>query len=131
MRDDHAKMLKIDPYTVKRLQGMAPGVSAKDTRIVKGLVLSGEVFSKFTSSERKAIWRRLKHSQGIIPSLHTFFLDMWYLEAYINCMKRLAVPCERYPSIKSAFLGIFEPDASNSKCLIQTSKSRFQQHPGS
>ncbi|KAL5335653.1 hypothetical protein BJX70DRAFT_390567 [Aspergillus crustosus] len=131
MRGDHAKMLKIDPYTVERLQGMAPGVSAKDTRIVKGLVLSGELFSKFTSSERKAVWRRLKRSQRIIPSLHTFFLDMWYLEACANCMKRLAVPCERYPSIKSAFLGIFKPDASNSECLIQTSETRFRQHPHS
>ncbi|KAL5042076.1 hypothetical protein BDW71DRAFT_211535 [Aspergillus fruticulosus] len=45
MRDDHADMLKVDPYTVERLQGLAPGVSAKDTKIVKGIVLSGEVFS--------------------------------------------------------------------------------------
>lgn len=131
MRGDQAMMLKIDPYTVERLQGMAPGVSAKDTRMVKGLVLSGEVFSKFTSSERKAIWRRLKRRQTIISSLQTFFLDMWYIEACANCMKRLAVPCERYPSIKSAFLGIFKPDASNGECLIQTSETRFRQHPGS
>ncbi|KAL4810572.1 hypothetical protein BDV18DRAFT_47 [Aspergillus unguis] len=131
MRGDQAMMLKIDPYTVERLQGMAPGVSAKDTKIVKGLVLSGEVFSKFTSSERKAIWRRLKRRQTIISSLQTFFLDMWYIEACANCMKRLAVPCERYPSIKSAFLGIFKPDASNGECLIQTSETRFRQHPGS
>lgn len=66
VRGDRAKMLKIDPYTVETLQGLAPSVSVKDAKAVKGLVLSGEVFSKFTSSERKAfskICGILRHAQ--------------------------------------------------------------------
>jgi hypothetical protein len=55
VRGDHEKMLKIDPHTVETLQGLAPCVSVKDAKVVKGLVLSGEVFSEFTSSEHKAI----------------------------------------------------------------------------
>ncbi|KAF7136920.1 hypothetical protein CNMCM5793_006582 [Aspergillus hiratsukae] len=129
VRGDRAKMLKIDPHTVETLQGFAPSVSVKDAKVVKGLVLSGEVFSKFTSSERKAIWKRLKRRKRrktIIPSLHTFFQDMWYLEACANCMKRLVNPCQRYPSVKSAFLGVFKVDPNNGDCLIQTSETDFR-----
>lgn len=124
-------MLKIDPYTVETLQGLAPSVSVKDAKAVKGLVLSGEVFSKFTSSERKAIWKRLKRRKNIIPSLHTFFQDMWYLEACANCMKRLVNPCQRYPSVKSAFLGVYKMGPNDGDCLIQTSETDFRHQRGS
>lgn len=131
VRGDRAKMLKIDPYTVETLQGLAPSVSVKDAKAVKGLVLSGEVFSKFTSSERKAIWKRLKRRKNIIPSLHTFFQDMWYLEACANCMKRLVNPCQRYPSVKSAFLGVYKMGPNDGDCLIQTSETDFRHQRGS
>jgi hypothetical protein len=123
-------MLKIDPHTVETLQGLAPCVSVKDAKVVKGLVLSGEVFSEFTSSERKAIWKRLKRRRNIIPSLYTFFQDMWYLEACANCMKRLVNPCQRYPSVKSAFLGAFKMGPDNDDCLIQTSETDFRHQRG-
>jgi hypothetical protein len=128
---DLAKMLKIDPHTVEKLQGFAPSVSAKDKKVVKGLVKSGQVFSNFTTSERKAVWKRLKRRKDIIPSLHTFFQDMWYLEACANCMKRLVNPCQRYPSVKSAFLGVFKLVPNNGRCLIQTSETNFRHQGGS
>jgi hypothetical protein len=55
VRGNHAKILKINLYTVEKLQGLAPSVSIKDAKIVKGLILSREVFSKFTLSEHKSI----------------------------------------------------------------------------
>jgi hypothetical protein len=61
---------------VEKLQGLAPSVSIKDAKIIKGLILSREVFSKFISSEHKSIWKRLKHRKNIISSLHTFFQDI-------------------------------------------------------
>jgi hypothetical protein len=124
-------MLKIDPHTVEKLQGLAPSVSVTDKKVVKGLVVSGQVFSNFTSAERKAVWKRLKRRKDIIPSLHTFFQDMWYLEACANCMKRLVNPCQRYPSVKSAFLGVFKLDPNNGHCLIQTSETNFRHQRGS
>jgi hypothetical protein len=66
-------MLKINPYTVEKLQGFAPSVSTKDKKVVKGLVVSRQVFSNFTLSEHKAVWKRLKHRKDIIPSLYIFF----------------------------------------------------------
>jgi hypothetical protein len=67
------KMLKIDLYTVEKLQGLAPSVSIKDAKIVKGLILSREVFLKFILSECKSIWKRLKCRKNIILLLYTFF----------------------------------------------------------
>ncbi len=46
---DRVKMAKMDPQTVARLQGRAPGVSFQDAAEVQGLVLSGAVFPVFTS----------------------------------------------------------------------------------
>jgi hypothetical protein len=73
VRGNCAKILKINPYTVEKLQGFAPSVSAKDKKVIKGLVVSRQVFLNFTLSERKAVWKRLKHRKDIIPSLYIFF----------------------------------------------------------
>lgn len=127
---DRAKMMKMDPQTVARLQGKAPGISAQDAREVEGLVLSGAVFQNFASSERKDIWKRLKKRKTIISSLDHFFQNMWYLEACANCMKRLAVPTKDHPSIKIALMRLFEPDHGNNNCIIQTSETDFRQQSG-
>ncbi|PKX96278.1 uncharacterized protein P174DRAFT_457089 [Aspergillus novofumigatus IBT 16806] len=117
VRGDCEKMLKIDLHT--------------DVKVVKGLVLSREVFSEFTSSECKAIWKRLKRRRNIIPSLYTFFQDMWYLKACANCMKHLVSPCQCYPSVKSAFLGVYKMGLNDGDCLIQISETDFRHQRGS
>ncbi|KAJ5951029.1 uncharacterized protein N7479_009442, partial [Penicillium vulpinum] len=93
---DRAKILKVNPYTVEIL------VSSKDRTTVKGLIHSGEVFLNFTVSERTSIWKRLKRTEGIILSLYTFFKDLWYLELYANCIKRLIIPSRLFPTIRGA-----------------------------
>ncbi|KAL4932995.1 uncharacterized protein BDV17DRAFT_279302 [Aspergillus undulatus] len=113
---DRVKILKIDPQTVANLQGRAPGVSFQDAAEVQGLVFSGAVFPDYAPSERKVIYDRLKRRKSIIPSLDSFFQDMWYLEA---------LP---YPSIKAAFMHMFKPDHGNRECLIQVSEADFRQH---
>lgn len=127
---NHAKMMKIDPQTIIRLQDKAPGVSAQDAREVEGLVLSSTVFQNFASSERKDIWKRLKKRKTIISSLDHFFQNMWYLEACANYIKRLAVPTKDHPSIKIALMRLFKPDHGNNNCIIQTSESNFRQQSG-
>ncbi|KAF4768880.1 hypothetical protein HAV15_008832 [Penicillium sp. str.  len=97
---DRAKMLKVDPHTVETLQLLAPGVSSKDRTTVKGLVYSGEVFSNFTESERTSIWKRLKRTEGIIPSLYTFFKDLWGTQRNLdidNYGSMLCVTTRSYP----------------------------------
>ena len=116
-------MLKIDVHTIETLQLLAPGVSKKDRTAVEGLVVSGGVFSDFSSSERASIWRRMKRRKAIIPSLHTFFQDLWYLESCANCMKRLVIPSKMCPTVKTAMLKSFEPAEP---FVIQTSETGFR-----
>ena len=122
-------MLKVNINTVETLQLLAPGISSKDRITVKGLVHSGEVFSNFTTSERSSIWKQMKKKEGIIPSLHTFFKDLWYLESCANCMKRLITPTKCSPTIKSAMRAAFLSfDPGNAQFLIQTSETGFRRY---
>lgn len=124
---DRAKMLRVDTHTVETLQLLAPGVSSKDRTTVKGLVHSGEIFTNFTKSERTSIWKRLKRTDGIIPSLYTFFKDLWYLESCANCIKRLVTPSRSFPTIRSAMRAAFLTfDDANAQPLIQTSETGFR-----
>ncbi|KAJ6018994.1 hypothetical protein N7522_001061 [Penicillium canescens] len=129
---NRTKMLKVDPHTVEILQLLAPGVSSKDRITVKGLVHSGEVFSNFTQSERASIWKRLKKTEGIIPSLYTFFKDLRYLESCANCIKRLITPSRSFPTIKIAMRAAFVSyDPTYAQSLIQTSESEFRSYSDS
>ena len=122
-------MLKVDVHTVETLQLLAPGISSKDRITVKGLVHSGEVFSNFTTSERSSIWKQIKKKESVIPSLHTFFKDLWYLESCANCMKRLIIPTKCSPTIKSAMRAAFLPvDPASAQFLIQTSETGFRRY---
>jgi hypothetical protein len=55
IRGNHIKILKINLHIMEKLQGLAPSVSIKDIKIIKGLILSREVFLKFISSKYKSI----------------------------------------------------------------------------
>ncbi|KAJ5346216.1 hypothetical protein N7452_004220 [Penicillium brevicompactum] len=124
---DRAKMLKVDPLTMETLQLLAPGVSSKDRTTVKGLLHSGEVFSNFTESERRSIWKRMKRTEGIIPSLYTFFKDLWYLESCAQCIKRLITPSRSFPTIRTAMRAAFSSfDSTHAQLLIQTSEDGFR-----
>ncbi|KAJ5369939.1 uncharacterized protein N7496_006031 [Penicillium cataractarum] len=129
---DRAKMLRIETHTVEKLQLLAPGVSSKDRTTVKGLVHSGEVFSNFTGSERSSIWKRLKRTDGIIPSLYTFFKDLWYLESCANCIKRLITPSRSCPTVRSAMRAAFSSsDPAHTRLLIQTSETGLRYYSDS
>ncbi|KAF7183610.1 hypothetical protein CNMCM7691_003889 [Aspergillus felis] len=79
----------IDAKTVKRLEGLAPGVSAADSTTVSGLVLSGAVLADFSRDEREAINNRLLSYKRRIPSFGLFFQDVLFLELGANRMKKL------------------------------------------
>ncbi|GLA56024.1 hypothetical protein AnigIFM63604_003965, partial [Aspergillus niger] len=87
-------MARIDLHTVDTLQLYAPRASTGDRQIVEGIISSGQVFSNFTRLERESICTNLSSLEAcnsIIPSLHTFFRDVKYLELCANAVKRLIV----------------------------------------
>ncbi|KAJ5155476.1 hypothetical protein N7492_008279 [Penicillium capsulatum] len=131
---DRAQMARIDLHTVDTLQLYAPRASTVDRKIVKGKILGGEVFSNFSRSERVAIWESLRSHEtcdGIIPSLHTFFRDVLYLEVCANAVKRLVTLNKQHPTIRRALVHSFRPGPADTDCLIQTSESTFRRQPGS
>lgn len=131
---DRAQMARIDLHTVDTLQLYAPRASTVDRKIVKGKILTGEVFCNFSRSERAAIWGRLRSHEtcdGIIPSLHTFFRDVLYLEVCANAVKRLVALNKQHPTIRRALVHSFRPGPSDTDCLIQTSETKFRRQPGS
>ncbi|KAJ5643587.1 uncharacterized protein N7484_006094 [Penicillium longicatenatum] len=129
MKHDHKRMLRIDVHTVEKLQLLTPTASSKDRTKVKGLVHSGEVFANFTPSERSSIWRRMKKKEGIIPSLHTFFKNLWYLESCVNCMKHLFSPSKDFPTMKGTMRAAFSPfSPMDTQFHIQVSEASFRSY---
>ncbi|OJD10439.1 hypothetical protein AJ78_08556 [Emergomyces pasteurianus Ep9510] len=117
-------MTKIDLHTVEILQLLAPGVSRKDAKTARGVVLGDEAFVNFNDSDRAAIWNKLQGKREIIPSLHTFFQDVYYLEACANCVKRLVVLSRLRPTLQSAvWSSLKPPDPTVGNCMIQTSET--------
>jgi uncharacterized Zn-finger protein len=127
-------MAQIDLHTVDTLQLYAPRASKVDRKTVKGKILGGEVFSRFNQSERAAIWKKIwidEACDGIIPSLHTFFRDISYLELCANAVKRLVLLNKHQPTVRSALVYSFRSRRSEGPCLIQTSETSFRRHFGS
>jgi hypothetical protein len=91
-------------------------------------VLSGEAFPKFNQSERKSIWRVLRHRSEIVPSLHTFFKDLSYLEATTSCLGRLVdLAALRKRTIRSAMKQIYDPARHDrNRYRIQVSEIEFR-----
>ena len=123
-------MAKIDLHTVKALQLKAPAACSKDSRAVKGLILSGEVFSHFTETERHTIWDKMATCDSIIPSLHTFFRDTYYLEACADGMKRLLEFGRSTATVRTAMKHIFRVEEPMETCLVQTSEATYRSHAG-
>ncbi|KAF7133642.1 hypothetical protein CNMCM5793_004950 [Aspergillus hiratsukae] len=130
---DRTWMARIDPYTVDMLQLHAPRASEVDQTTVEGRILSGEVFSNFTRSERTSIWANLQSHEacdGIIPSLHTFFRDISYLELCANAVKRLVVLNKQHPTVRSALVHSFRPRHGDGDYPVQTSETTFRRQRG-
>jgi len=82
-------MQKVNQVTVKALELKASRLSTLDAKVLRGQVLEGEIFGAFSEQERVAIRGRLQAVDDLIPSLFTFFENVKYLEACVNCVKRL------------------------------------------
>ncbi|OKP12985.1 hypothetical protein PENSUB_1328 [Penicillium subrubescens] len=121
---DRAALTRIDPETVLQLQSKAPGNCKTDANKIKGLILGRQIFSSFDESQRKEIWRRIKHFDGIIPSLHTFWKDFYFFERCAHCIKRLfgAPKGSIWNTMKRNFVNALD----SQDCLVQTSEFAYR-----
>ncbi|CCD42643.1 hypothetical protein BofuT4_P074450.1 [Botrytis cinerea T4] len=98
---DKNALSRVNNFDVKSLELKAPGYSTHDAQILKGELLSGQIFSNFNQQEREAIWGELQSIDFLVPSLFTFFEDLKYLSACADSLKRL-VKISRRDTVYSA-----------------------------
>lgn len=95
------------------LELTAPGVSSSDAERLRGQVRGGNIFGAFNDQERELILTNLLSLDGLIPSLYTFFRDLQYLQACVDCVKRLISVSSGqtlFNAIECAFTGINQKD---------------------
>ncbi|OCK76193.1 hypothetical protein K432DRAFT_463895, partial [Lepidopterella palustris CBS 459.81] len=107
---DREMMRLTDRPTVEALGLRAPSASRDDLRFLKNLFDEGVLFSAITNEhQRSHIWRNLTSTWGLIPTLHSFFEDVKYLEPLTKVMKRLLED----PSRGGSFKGTIDTALSN------------------
>lgn len=131
LQQDPRAMKQLDQNTVKGLELTAPWVSTLDTKALRSQVLGGAIFSNFTRDQREGIWRRLSGFRGLVPSIRSFFKNHGYVEACMNCMKRLTslrpgetVSTAMERTFSSTILGM-------DRTVIQVTEDTFRSRPAS
>lgn len=106
-RDDERAMWKVDSRTVKALEVQAPGASSSDAMCLLRALKKAELFGAFSLDEQMKIWARLYTTEGLVPTLWTFFENFKYIKACAECVKSLV----RIPS-KATLFGTMEKSFS-------------------
>lgn len=124
-------MRKIDQATVKALELRAPGASIYDAKIIEGQLRGAQIFNRFREQEGARIFSRLRLSNGLIPSLHTFFRNIPYCEVCIESMKHLTLLSRGatiFTALERHFTGLNQQDGL---VVIQVSETDFTAVSGS
>lgn len=95
---------------MQRLQTLAPSHSTSDADIIRDLFADHQVFTGISDqSHRATILERVLSVRSLIPSLHTFFEDIKYLEPCAKVMRTLYGKNAKH-SIYMSYMGsFFEP----------------------
>ncbi len=122
-------MAKVDQATVEALQLTAPWASTLDAKILRGKMLGGELFCRFSQQEREGIWIRLQSFKGLVPSLFEFFENVKCLKAWAECSKWLVClgPRETLSTaMNKIYTGI---NQSVDAALVQENETTFESMP--
>ena len=88
-------------------------------------ILSGQIFSAFSATEREEIWGRVLSVDGLVPSFHTLFQDIKFLNACADCFKRL-IKLSRKDTVFTALHRIFShANGGDQQTLIEVGESAF------
>ena len=128
---DQAALHKVDEITVTTLELTAPRVSTSDASTLRMQLSGGRIFGAFNDQERGHILTRLLSVDGLIPSLHTFFRDLQYLQACVDCVKRLISlsPGQTlFSAMERAFTGA---NQRHGQVVLQVAPAELTCKPGS
>lgn len=98
----------LDRVTLDSLQGLAPCHSDTDKKTILQLFADRLIFEDCAGEERSKFQRNIFEIKGMIPTLHTFFEDIKYLEPCAKVMKGL-LPTKSKRSIFQEFMGSYFP----------------------
>lgn len=117
----------VDAETVERLQLLAP--RSRDFRIVRKLMLNQSLFPNVTrKSERNSLLHNLRQVSCLIPSLHTFFENLKYLEPCCLALRSL-LPAKHRKTIQQALGNAY---ATPERPLVETARGHaFYEASGS
>jgi hypothetical protein len=117
-------MKKLDVETVKAVELTAPGACEQDAVMLSRNLTKGLIFNGFNERERAHIRANILalSADRLIPSLHSFFEDINFIQGPAECVKRL-VP----RSLKNYFTNVNQDSRS---CKVQVSASKFDIRPG-
>ena len=99
------EMNKLAPEDVRALELRCPRVCSQDANEIKTATSKGEIFRAFSQAEREQMLEKIFSFNYIIPSLRTFFQDMYVLDDCATSMKYLLKPGRE--TIRSALQRIF------------------------
>ena len=123
-------MKKVDYASVKELELKAPGASVSDAASLLYKLKRGEIFGTFSLDYRMKLWVRLQGTEGLIPTLCTYFDDFNYLQSCAECMKKLVSISFKgtlFTAMEQSFTG---RNQKGNSWTIQESESDFKVIPG-
>ncbi|KAL9082812.1 MAG: hypothetical protein Q9165_008771 [Trypethelium subeluteriae] len=120
-------MEKLDHSTVKSLELTAPGACKVEKDNLYQKLQLGKIFGAFSPSEREKIWKEvlLRSTIRLIPTFHSFFEDVKYLQGPAKCVRAL-IDEEEVETLSSAMTEMYPTnDREQNRCIIQTAASEF------
>jgi hypothetical protein len=117
-------MRKLDIETVKAMELTAPGACEQDAIMLSRNLTKGLIFKGFNDRERAHIRANILalSADRLIPSLHSFFEDINFIQGPAECVKRLVSR-----SLKNYFT---DANQNSQSCEFQVSASKFETRPG-
>jgi hypothetical protein len=91
-RHDKQAMRMLDNATVKAVELTSPKHSKRDSEVLHGQLVNGQIFAAFSLQDREVIWSELSKIAGLITSFLSFFADINYLHARAYGMRHLVEP---------------------------------------
>lgn len=109
----------VDVETVEKLQSLAPATASHDMNTIQKLMEDKIIFPQIINPDsRDHLLGNIKSISSMIPSLHTFFEGLKYLEPCCEILKSLLHPKLKKSIRQSLFASYSQPD----QVLVESSK---------
>ncbi|KAK4982611.1 hypothetical protein LTR50_007666 [Elasticomyces elasticus] len=107
----------VDSRTVSAVQALAPSHSSSDKASIEDAISEGSIFAGVRDEDlRSRVFRNFCSVPGLVPSLHTFFENLKYLEPCCTVLKRLLNPGNKKTIWRGLTGCYYRPDQPVAEC---------------